>query len=106
MIELRRTARRLLRAPGFTLTIVLTLALGIGAAVAIFTVVNGILIRPLPFPDSDRLVSLTHRFPEQDGSVYASPALYFTYRDSNRTLESVALYMPEFATVTEPGDPE
>lgn len=52
MLELQQTARRLLRAPGFTLATVLTLALGIGAAIAIFTVVNGILIKPLPFPDS------------------------------------------------------
>jgi putative ABC transport system permease protein len=106
MIELRRTIRRLLHAPGFTLAIVLTLALGIGATIAIFTVVNGILLRPLPFPDSDRLVSLTHRFRQRGNSVFASPAIYFTYRDSNRTFESVALYMPQFATVTEPGDPE
>jgi len=106
MIELRQTARRLWRAPGFTLTTVLTLALGIGATIAIFTVVNGILIRPLPFPDSDRLVSLTHRFPQQGGDVNASPAIYFTYRDNNRTFESVALWLPNLASVTEPGDPE
>jgi predicted permease len=106
MLELRQAARRLLRAPGFTLATVLTLALGIGATVAIFTVVNGILLKPLPFPDSERLVSLTHRFPQRDGNVSASPAIYFTYRDNNRTFESVALYLPQSASVTEPGEPE
>ena len=105
MFEFRQTARRLLRTPGFTLTTVLTLALGIGATVAIFAVVNGVLLRPLPFPDSERLVSLMHRVP-QGGDRFASPAIYFTYRDNNRTFESVALYLPQRSAVTEPGDPE
>jgi ABC-type antimicrobial peptide transport system permease subunit len=52
MIQLRQTVRRLLQAPGFTLTTVLTLAIGIGATTAIFSVVNGVLIKPLPFPKS------------------------------------------------------
>ena len=86
MLELRQTVRRLWRAPGFTLAIALTLAIGIGATIAIFTVVNGILLRPLPFPESDRLVSLTHRVPERGNSVPASTAIYFTYRDNNRAV--------------------
>ena len=65
MDVLRQTARRLWRAPGFTLTIVLTLALGIGAIIEIFAVLNGILLKPLHFQDSDRLVSLTFRSPRQ-----------------------------------------
>ncbi len=105
MLELRQTVRRLWRARSFTLTTILTLAMGIGATIAIFTVVNGILLRPLPFPDAERLVSLMHRVPE-GGDRYASPAIYFTYRDNNRTFESVALYLPQAAAVTEPGDPE
>ena len=105
MIELQQTARRLMRAPGFTLTTVLTLALGLGATIAIFAVVNGILINPLPFADSDRLVSLTHRTPQR-ASLPASPAIYFTYRDNSRTFESVALWLAESSSVTAPGDPE
>src|SRR3989337_2385089 len=106
MLELRPTARRSLRAPGFTLATVLTLALCIAPTIAIFTVVNGILIRPLPFLDSERLVSLTHHLPQQGRNVPASPAIYFTYRDNNRTFESIALYLPQSASVTEPGEPE
>jgi predicted permease len=106
MLELRLTARRLWRAPGFTFATVLTLAIGIGATIAIFTVVNGILLRPLPFPESDRLVSLTHRVPQSGNSVPASTAIYFTYRDNNRTFEAVALYSAQSASVTERGDPE
>jgi predicted permease len=105
MIELRQTVRRLLRAPAFTLTTVLTLALGLGATIAIFAVVNGILLNPLPFTDADRLVSLTHRTPQR-ANLPASPAIYFTYRDHNRTFESVALWLAESASVTAPGDPE
>lgn len=107
MMELRQTARRLSRAPGFTLTTVLTLAIGIGATIAIFSVVNGILIKPLPFPGADRLVSLTHRSLQQNAeNLPASAAIYFTYRDNNRAFESVALWQPDSASVTAPGDPE
>ena len=107
MNQLRQTLRRLANAPGFTLTTVLTLAIGIGATTAIFSVVNGVLLRPLPFPDSDRLVALTHRSPGADDSIQnASPAIYFTYRDNNRTFESVALWSAYAVTVTGAGGPE
>ena len=58
MIELRQTVRRLSQSLGFTLTVLLTLALGIGGTTAIFSVVNGILIKPLPYPESERLIAL------------------------------------------------
>ncbi|HEX5047592.1 MAG TPA: ABC transporter permease [Gammaproteobacteria bacterium] len=106
-MSLRQTLRRLLMAPGFTLTTVLTLAIGIGATTAIFSVVNGVLLEPLPFPEPDRLVALTHRAPGLDDSISdASPAFYFTYRDNNRTFESVALWFASPVTVTGTGDPE
>ena len=59
----RRVVRRLLRAPMFTLIAVFTLALGIGANTAIFSVVRGVLLKPLPFDDADRLVGLWHTAP-------------------------------------------
>ena len=102
----RQTLRTLFRSPGFTLTTVLTLAIAIGATTAIFSVVNGVLLEPLPFKDSDRLVALTHR--SADGKMRnapASPALYFTYRDNNRAFESVALWSPGTASITS-GEPE
>jgi putative ABC transport system permease protein len=60
LLDLRYGVRALRRAPGFTLVAALTLALGIGATTAVFTVVHGVLIKPLPFRDSDALVSLKH----------------------------------------------
>ena len=61
--EIQHVARRLLRSPGFTAISVFTLALGIGATTAIFSVVNGVLLRPLPFPEADELVGLWHSAP-------------------------------------------
>lgn len=61
--RLHRTVRRLLGAPAFTAVAVLTLGLGIGANTAIFSVVNGVLLRPLPYPDPGRLVGVWHSAP-------------------------------------------
>ena len=63
MKELRLASRSLARRPGYTTTAMVTLALGIGATVAIFTVVNAVLLRPLPYPDSDHLVAINHHAP-------------------------------------------
>ena len=59
MNDLKFAFRQLLKNPGFTAVTVLTLALGIGANTAMFSLVNGVLLKPLPYPDSDRLVSLS-----------------------------------------------
>jgi hypothetical protein len=89
----RYALRSLFRTPGFTLTTILTLAVAIGASAAIFSVVNGVLLKPLPFPNSDRLVALTHRIERVGRHLPASPAIYFTYREHSETFESVALYV-------------
>ena len=107
MAQLRQTLRRLFRAPGFTLTTVLTLGVGIGATIAIFSVVNGVLLKPLPFPNSDRLVALMHRAPGfGQAELGASEAFYETYREHNTTFESLGLWSEGTASVTGGGDPE
>ncbi len=87
--DVRCALRGLVRAPGFTVLTVGTLALGIGATTAIFAVVHGVLLKPLPFEDQDELVS----FWTPDGP-FLSTARYFTYRDGNRVFEDVGAYAP------------
>ncbi len=104
--DLRHGARALLRAPGFTIVATLTLALGIGATTAMFSVVNGVLLRPLPYPEQERLVELVHRF--EHGRLLGSPAAYFGYRDHSRTFDAVGLWDWDSSpvTVTGGGEPE
>ncbi|HZI78566.1 MAG TPA: ADOP family duplicated permease [Vicinamibacterales bacterium] len=103
----RQTVRRLRRSPALTLTALLTLAIGIGASAAMFSVINAVLLQPLPYPESDRLVALTHRMGASGrSSLPASTAIYFTYRDNNRAFESVALWTAGTASVTGSKRPE
>ena len=103
----RRTVRRLVHAPLFTAIAVLTLALGIGANTAIFSVVNGVLLKPLPFADADRLVGVWHSAPGfAVPIVNQSPATYFTYRESNRTFDDIGLWDNASVSVTGVGEPE
>jgi predicted permease len=107
--DLRYGGRALRRAPGFTIVATLTLALGIGATTAMFSVVNGILLRPLPYPDQDRLIELVHEAPGLGiDELFASPAIYFGYRDHSETFESVGLWDWDSSpvTVTGSGQPE
>ena len=105
--DLRHSFRSLLRRPTFTLAAVLTLALGIGANTAVFSVVNAVLLKPLAYPQSNELVSLQHVAPGlNSGALGLSPDLYFTYRDENRTFEHLGFFTDGGATVTGVGDPE
>ncbi len=97
----RHATRRLVRTPLFTLATLLTLALGIGANTAIFSVVNGVLLRPLPFPEPDRLVGLWQKAPGVNiDDLNASIADYVAYREHSQTLADVAIWTRTSATVT------
>jgi len=95
-MDVRHAVRRLGRTPRFTLAALATLAIGIGANTAIFSVVDGVLLRPLNFPEPERLVSVWHRAPGipgwDDQQVVSAPSMYFTYRDHNETFEHVGLW--------------
>src|SRR5262245_64785069 len=91
--DLRYGARMLLKRPGFTLTAIITLALGIGANTAIFSVVNAVLLRPLPYEQPDRLVALYDALPTlgypRDG---LSEAEFVRLRQENRSFAELAAW--------------
>jgi predicted permease len=90
---MRHAIRRLFRAPAFALTVLTTLALGIGATAAVFSIVDAVLLRPLPYAESDRLVALSHTLAVSGVThVDQSDASYLYYRDANRTLSGAAAY--------------
>jgi putative ABC transport system permease protein len=90
--DLRNALRGLPRRPTFTFAAVLTLALGIGATTAIFSVVYSVLIKPLPYPNADELVRIRHDAPGTNTeNLSASSNMYLTYRDENRTFANIGL---------------
>jgi predicted permease len=104
---LRHAARRLARTPLFTSAALVTLAVGIGANSAIFSVVNGVLLKPLPFEDADELVALWHEAPGLGFEILnQGPATYLTYRADIRVLEDVAMWDNSTLSVTGLEQPE
>ncbi|UCD24017.1 MAG: ABC transporter permease, partial [Gemmatimonadota bacterium] len=99
--DMRFGARTLWRTPGFTLVAAITLALGIGANTAIFSLVNGILLQPLPYDETDRLVGVWNTAPGLDiERVTQSPALHFTYEDEGTVFEELGLWNTGTVAVT------
>jgi hypothetical protein len=97
--DLRYAARMLGKNPGFTAVAVLTLALGIGANTAIFSVVHAVLLRPLPYPEPNRLVWLSERGPDWDGAPIAYPN-FQDWRSQQNVFEHVGVYKWESAALT------
>lgn len=103
--DLRFGVRQLFRAPGFSVVAILTLALGIGATSAIFSVVNGVLLRPLPYPQSEGLVRV-HEVVPQYGRFAVSPAAFFDWRAQNTVFERMAAYSNTSGTFAWSDGPE
>src|SRR6185503_15052293 len=91
--DTRYAIRNLLRRPGFTIIAVITLALGIGANTAIFSAINALLLKPLPFPELDRLVAVWNKFPTR-GVMHneVSAADYLDWHSQTQSFEQLALY--------------
>jgi predicted permease len=103
--DLRYGLRMFAKSPGFTVVAILTLALGIGANTAIFSVVNGVLISPLPFRNADRIVSMFQDMPDfPEGSI--SYPNFLDWQRGNRSFESMAAYRWTNGTITGVGRPE
>jgi putative ABC transport system permease protein len=105
--DLRYSARRLWRRPGFTALAVLTVGLGVGATTAMFSAVNGVLLRPLSYPEADRLVMIRGATRAQPGraGVISYPD-YRDWRHESRSFETIAALRPAAVTLAGPGGPE
>ncbi len=103
--DLQYAVRQMRKSPGFAIVAILTLALGIGANTTIFSVVNGVLLNPLPYPQSDRLVVLFHHKPNfVRGSI--SYLNFLDWQRDNRSFDVMAAYRWGNATLTGSGEPE
>ena len=104
--DLRHAQRSLRRRPAFTLAAVLTLALGIGATTAIFSVVYSVVIKPLPYPNADELVRIRHTAPGLGAAdMVASTNMYLTYAQENRAFAALGLWRSDdSATLTDRGE--
>ena len=110
--DLKLSLRRLRRSPGFAATVLLTLAIGIGANTAVFSVINNVLLKPLPYPDSGRLAALWLSAPGAGGlasfsnGLQLSPSMYFTFSRYSRSFESMGIWTLQRANVTGLDQPE
>src|SRR5688500_10239973 len=106
-MRLNQVLRSLARMPAFTSIAVLTLAIGIGANAAIFSVIEGVLLKPLPYPRSAELVAVGHAAPGVNiDRVGAAPFLYFTYREDGRVFQDVGMWRTGTMSVTGLAQPE
>ncbi|MGA8593683.1 MAG: ABC transporter permease [Bryobacteraceae bacterium] len=110
--DMRYGWRTLRRSPVFTFAVLVTLTIGIGANTAVFSVVNHVLLKPLPYPDAERLVSVAHSAPgaaglgSVSGDLRLSQSMFATYAKKNRTLQAIGIWAGGTMTVTGVAQPE
>ena len=105
--QLWQVLRRLSRSPLFTAVTLLTLAVGVGANTVIFSVVEGVLLKPLPYPHPEQLIGVWHTAPGVGlKELTMAPSIYFIDREQNHTLEDLGAYDDDALNVTGAGEPE
>ncbi len=105
--QFKQVVRRLSRAPLFTAITLLTLAIGVGANTAIFSVVEGVLLKPLPYPHASELIGVWHTAPGIDiKELNMDPSIYFIDREQNKSFEDIGVYNGDSVSVTGAGEPE
>jgi predicted permease len=105
--QLKQVLRRLWRSPLFTIVTLITLAAGVGANIAVFSVVEGVLLRPLPYPHAETLVGVWHTAPGLNVDlINMAPSNYFIYREQNRVFQDIGMYQGDSVAVTGQGNPE
>jgi predicted permease len=110
--DMRFALRRLSKSPGFTATILLTLAIGMGANTAVFSVVNSVLLKPLPYPHSEELAALWMNAPGAGGlsglnsGLQLSPSMYLTFARHNHSFQSMGVWQMRSANVTGIAQPD
>lgn len=106
-LDLRQAVRRLRSTPGFSLTVIATLTLAIGASASLFTLVNRVLLRPLPFPDSQELVEMRHIAPGIGTlDLDQTRGTFFHYQRNSRSFVSMALYVSQPVNLSGPDNPQ
>lgn len=107
LVQLKQVLRRFARAPVFTGVTLITLALGVGATTAIFSVVEGVLLKPLDYPSSDQLIGVWVKAPGLGIQKMAlGPSIYFIDREQSATLQDIGVYWSDSFSVTGTGEPE
>jgi predicted permease len=110
--DTHQAIRGLSRHRSFALVALLTLALGIGGTTAVFSILNSVLLRPLPYPNADELVAVWHDAPgatglvDISGGLRASPSMFWTYEEHNRTFQNIGLWFAGTTSVTGVAEPE
>src|SRR5467141_270877 len=105
--QLKHVLRRLGRAPMFTVITLITLAAGVGGNTVVFSVLEGVLLKPLPYPKPDELIGVWHTAPGiQITDLDMSPSDYFIYREQNRAMQDIGMYSGDSVSVTGVAEPE